>query len=237
LAGDNDLISCDYPGFLYEGVKERLGNDVLVIFSNGAEGNINHIDPYDPKQKRGFEEAKRVGYKLADEVAMIVEDTKTENKIKVSCSSERLVIPRRKISDERLSWAKEILSKWDNKPITLVDGLPDVFYAQEALILKEKENQPLETELQVITIGDLALVGLPGEVFVEFGLEIKNKSPYKRTFIIGLANDYIGYVPTVNAFKEGGYEPTPARHSQLAENAGQLLVESTCQRLFYLHIS
>ena len=235
LAGDNEFISADYPGFLYERVKERLGKDILAIFSNGAQGNVNHIDPYNPHQKRGFEEAKRLGYKLADEAVRIVENTKTDNEIKVSCSSEKLVIPRRKISDERLSWAKDILSKWNGKPVTLVDGLPDEFYAREAFILKEKENQPLETELQVITIGDLALVGLPGEVFVEFGLEIKKKSPYKRTFIIGFANDSAGYVPTVTAFKEGGYEPTPARHSQLAENAGQLLVESACQQLLYLY--
>ncbi|MBI3990607.1 MAG: neutral/alkaline non-lysosomal ceramidase N-terminal domain-containing protein [Candidatus Omnitrophica bacterium] len=235
LAGDNDLISADYPGFFYEIIKERLGRGVLSIFANGAEGNINHIDPYNPEQKRGFEESKRLGEKLADSALRVCKDIKKmDTEITVFASREKLLIPRRKIPDERIKWAKHVLSKWDGKPITLVDGLPDEVYAQEALFLKERECEPVETEVQAFVIGDVALVGLPGEVFVEFGLEIKKFSPFAKTFIIGLANGLIGYVPTLRAFKEGGLESTPARHSQLTEVAGDMLVDSACRQLSML---
>ncbi len=59
-----------------------------------------------------------------------------------------------------------------------------------------------------IRIGDVGIVGLPGEVFCEFGMEIKEKSPAKHTLVIELANDAIGYMPTEEAFAQGGYEPS-----------------------------
>jgi hypothetical protein len=135
------------------------------------------------------------------------------------------------MSEDRLNWAKEVLKKWDGKPRNLVDGLPDEFYAQETMILKELEGEPVKTEVQVLRIGEIALAGLPGEVFVEYGLKIKKESPFPRTFVIGLANDWIGYVPTARAFQEGGYEPTPARSSQLAEEAGEVIVEAALDKL------
>lgn len=231
LAGDNYLISADYPGFTYQRLKDIFGQAVLVIFSNGAEGNINQIDPYNPAQKRGFEEAERLGNKLADEVANVYRQIKTFDSALIKTSTEELLVPRRKISDERLNWAKKVLAEWDGKTLGLVDGLPDIFYAREAMMLKEKENEPVSSEIQVMRVGDMALVGLPGEVFVEYGLEIKDMSHFKKTFIIGLANDYIGYVPTLKAFQEGGYEPTPCRGSQLTETAGEMLVESALRQL------
>jgi hypothetical protein len=54
-------------------------------------------------------------------------------------------------------------------------------------------------------------VFLPGEIFVEIGLAIRKQSPLTRTMIVGLANDYIGYVHTVNATKESGYEVVASR--------------------------
>ena len=49
----------------------------------------------------------------------------------------------------------------------------------------------------------------PGELFVEWGLEMKKWSPFPYTFIAELANDSVGYIPTYEAFRRGGYETTP----------------------------
>jgi neutral ceramidase len=66
--------------------------------------------------------------------------------------------------------------------------------------------------VQVIALSDdIAWVSLPGEIFVELGLAIKAKSPFKHTLIAELANGAIGYIPTDRAFDEGNYEPISAR--------------------------
>jgi hypothetical protein len=66
---------------------------------------------------------------------------------------------------------------------------------------------------------------------VELGLEIKEKSPFKHTFVVELANDYVGYIPTRIAFEEGGYETLNARSSKVAPEAGELVVENVLDML------
>ena len=85
-----------------------------------------------------------------------------------------------------------------------------------------RKGAPFEVEVQVITLGQqLALVSLPGEVFVELGLSIKQASPFAYTMIAELANGSIGYIPNKPAYAEGNYEVVSAR---CAEGAGELLV-------------
>ncbi len=79
------------------------------------------------------------------------------------------------------------------------------------------------TEIQVIQLGDAAILGLPGEILVEVGLAIKEKAGMDKLFIATLANDVVGYVSPRQAYAEGGYEPTSATH--LAEGAGEILIE------------
>ena len=68
-------------------------------------------------------------------------------------------------------------------------------------------------EIQCISVGDVAFVGVPGELVNELGLEIKWHSPYKRTFIAYCSTDYFGYIATENQVAAGGYEPQLQRFS------------------------
>ena len=68
-------------------------------------------------------------------------------------------------------------------------------------------------ELQLMSIGDIAFVGVPGEIVNELGLEIKWHSPFKRTFIAYCATDYFGYMSTANQVAAGGYEPQDQRYA------------------------
>ena len=70
-----------------------------------------------------------------------------------------------------------------------------------------------EMELQIMAIGDIAFVGVPGETVNELGLEIKWHSPFKRTFIAYCATDYFGYMSTANQIAAGGYEPQSQRYA------------------------
>ncbi len=64
----------------------------------------------------------------------------------------------------------------------------------------------VNAELQILTIGDIALVGVPGELLCGPGLEIKWNSPFRKTFILYNSTAYLSYLPPVNCFVQGAYE-------------------------------
>jgi hypothetical protein len=84
-------------------------------------------------------------------------------------------------------------------------------------------------------IGDLALVGVPAEFFTKFGLDIKNRSPFRRTYIAELANDWIGYLPDLDAHKLGGYQVWTGYHSFAEPGTGERMVDAVVQLLQELH--
>ncbi|HZY90890.1 MAG TPA: hypothetical protein VFE78_39065, partial [Gemmataceae bacterium] len=86
-------------------------------------------------------------------------------------------------------------------------------------------------EVQALRIGPLGITANGAEYFCEYALRIKRASRLKPSWFVSLANDYIGYVPTAQAFVGGGYEPRTARSSKLAPDAGQRLLETMLKAL------
>ena len=78
------------------------------------------------------------------------------------------------------------------------------------------------TEIQVFWLGDIPVVGLPGEAFVELGLRIKKALDASPVLVVSLSNDSAGYIPVRRAYREGGYE---SRVSPFAPGCGELLVK------------
>ena len=103
--------------------------------------------------------------------------------------------------------------------------------ANELLNLYEKYkiNNQVEVALSAIAIGPVLLLTVPAELFVEYGIEIKNrlKDIFKVILIFVLSNGWIGYIPTKKAFsfKEGAYEVQFLNSSKLIERAGDIIVE------------
>lgn len=83
-----------------------------------------------------------------------------------------------------------------------------------------------QVEVQVIAIGDLALVGYPAEYFVEYGLKTRANSPFPYTLVSELANGWHGYVPTPSAFTHGGYETRLGDASRLVMEAGDAMYDT-----------
>ena len=82
-----------------------------------------------------------------------------------------------------------------------------------------------KTWVQAIVVGDVALVGVPGEFFTYLGQEIKRRSPFRDTYVFELANDYVGYIPDARAFDRGGYQVWTGQHSYLAKGSGEIIVD------------
>jgi hypothetical protein len=100
-------------------------------------------------------------------------------------------------------------------------------YKIVALQSLPKDKLPLEVQAFRLS-DDVALVGLPGEIFVELGLAIQAQSPFKNTIVIELCNDTPGYVPTRKAFAEGSYETV---NSRVEPGGGEMLVDAAVKLL------
>jgi len=87
--------------------------------------------------------------------------------------------------------------------------------------LAPQQGEDRHTWLQALLIGDVAIVGVPAEFFTKFGLDIKNRSPFRHTYIAELANDWIGYLPDLDGHKLGGYQVWTGLHSYAEPGTGE----------------
>jgi hypothetical protein len=91
--------------------------------------------------------------------------------------------------------------------------------------LASQRGQERETWLQAMLIGDVAIVGVPAEYFTQLGLDIKNRSPFRHTYVAELANDWIGYLPNIEGHKLGGYQVWTGYHSYAEPGTGERMAD------------
>ncbi|NND08426.1 MAG: hypothetical protein HKN87_18760 [Saprospiraceae bacterium] len=245
LTGNNWLYSADYPGYLTESVQKVKGGDFAAMFLNGACGNVTQVD-----HVAGFidtyQECQRIGYILGVAALEAMRNSKalSENAV-VRVSQEQVPLKKMTITDEQYAWATKVMERVakEGMPPLQPDGIPDELYADMWVDMYQVQDEIDSLEVQVIQIGDLAIVGLPGEIFNEFGIYIKEHSPFENTIVVGLTNAAAGYFPTEVSFTQGppgfkpmitGYETTPGT-TRYDIGAGEKMAESAVQQLKALH--
>ncbi len=97
-----------------------------------------------------------------------------------------------------------------SEDIAMIASDVDITFYSETLSLAPRRvrdrERTVEAELNTVTIGDMmALATFPGEYFVDLGLSLKARSKFPHTWFVGYCNGSLGYVPTINAYVEGGY--------------------------------
>jgi hypothetical protein len=111
-------------------------------------------------------------------------------------------------SSEEVEQAKRDLPKVGTRELSFLDKVK----AYKIIAIEKRGSDTLPIEVQVFRLSsDVAIVLVPGEVFVDIGLAIKKASPFRTTLVIQLANDGPGYIPTRKAFGEGSYETVNSR--------------------------
>jgi len=219
-------FSADYPGVLARRLAEYKGRDMVTLFANGACGNINHVNVNWAERQNGPQEAARLGTILAGDVFKAWMQLKPVAAGALRVSTEIVKLPLRELKPGDAERARETVLRYGMKDNR---GFMEKVEAYRILDVAAREGRPHEVEVQVIALGgDAAWVSLPGEIFVELGLAIKQASPFRHTFIAELANGSIGYIPNRPAYIEGNYEPISAR---CAAGSGELLVESAVRQL------
>ena len=97
--------------------------------------------------------------------------------------------------------------------------------------LASQQGQVRETTLQAMVIGEVAIVGVPGELFTGLGVELKERSPFQYTYIVSLANDWMGYLPDREAHELGGYQTWMGLHSYAEEGTGERMIDEAIRML------
>jgi neutral ceramidase len=203
---------------------------LLTLFAIGCAGNVNHIDVSSREKQTGPEEAARIGTILAADVLKAWAVLKPVDDAVLRFGTERVELELADLHPGEVVWAKAVAAKYGRRDAA---PLMDFVRAQKILELDARKGRPLDAEVQVIALGnDVAWVGLPGEMFTELGMSIKQASPFRYTIVAGLANGSLGYIPNRKAYAEGAYEAVSAR---CAPGSGERLVEAATRQLIRLH--
>jgi hypothetical protein len=217
----NNEFSADYAGQLRKHLQRRHGESTPVVFLLGPCGDITQVDNRSTAREFGPAHADMMGSKVAAETSRTIDRMKWLPQAAVAVHTETVLLPlREEIDVDRERPAFGLGSG------AAVEGL----YSKRRKDLEElrRKSPRTATEVQGIRIGPLGLVTNGAEYFCGDGLRIKKCSPFATTWVVTLANDSLGYVPTAQACVSGGYEPRGRRFSI---DASQRLLEASLKTL------
>ena len=220
FGGDNlYAISADYPGHAM-GLIERIAGGIC-LFTLGAAGNINPV-------LTGGTGGQRTGIALGAEALKVIKLIEVHEGERLWAKREIVSLPLKPFpSSEELQKeideTKDLFSRLQKEQAAddVIIAAKDRLRKAQYVLSQVQESgvaTTVESEVQIIGIDDVLLVGLPGEIFVEIGLKIKESNGdmgakgfppsqnHPLVFPVSCANDSVGYIPTTEAYDEGGYE-------------------------------
>ena len=220
--------SADYPFYFERSTRAKLGDDFISIFGAGTCGDINHIDVSTNRLQKGGEESQRIGKTLSETFFRALPELKTANKPSLAVRYTKVFAPLQEFSEEQIARARERMARIGSKELSFLEQV-ESYKILDLQEMRARFGRMLPMEVQAFRLDDdTTVVGLPGEVFVELGLAIKQASPFRNTLVVELCNNDIGYVPTKKAFVEGSYEVV---NSRVQSGGGEMLVEAAARLL------
>ena len=226
-------MSADYFGEFARLMPSRVRGDdhFVAMMSNGTSGDINNIafgatrPPREP-----FEQIRVVAQKAADTAWFAHRKIeKHQADVRLGMRQREITLKYRRPSDQEVAEAKAVLAVKDKDAIEKLPRLAQN-YARSVVNAAEREEETITVKIQAIRVGDFAVCGIPFETFVEIGLDLKKRSPFSQTMVIGLANGRHGYLPTPEQHKLGGYE-TWLGTNQVQEDTSVILTENLLEML------
>jgi neutral ceramidase len=240
------LWSGDYPFYVEQMLRQTLGPNVISIFGNGCCGDINHVDPV----AQAVNKTEFIGQSLSNTVHEGLTRLAPIEQPVLRIRTAQVALPLQEITAEDVARALPLVA--DAKAGKEVEFFALVT-AYKTLVLDQLRNRPplappgdtiswglsrtwagvgdrLPVDVQVIALGqDLAIVCLPGELFVDLGLAIKRASPFRTTLVVELCNCVeTVYIPPRVAYAVGSYEVT---NSMLQPGSGEMLAETAVRLL------
>ena len=222
-------ISANWIYYLEQAIRGAMGPDVIVVLLQGACGDITQVDNLSTyKQPDAEDWARLVGGRVGAEAIKVLLTMHPGDFSPLDAASTVLRIKRRVPSQERVRRCTEVVQKDPGEV-----GAVRWTFAKEIVLLDATSAQHAvaEVEVQAIQIGPAVFLSNPAELFCQFGLDLKAKSPFKLTYPVELANGSVGYVPTEEALGShgGGYETRLTSYSNLEPTAGRQMVEAALE--------
>jgi len=216
-------ISAGYPGVLRRKLQATWGRGSVAVFLNGACGNVIHCNFADPAGKRDME---TVGGVLADDVIRMAPSCEYSGRATLDARSVQVPVKYREIAglEENLRH----LERFNVMGALIRKG----WYVHSLAVLKALRARAdhEDAEVQVFRIGRVFLGAVPAEYFAQHALRIKEQSPAAATWVVSLANGWLGYIPHRAAFeRRGGHESTWALWSKMAPEAGDQLADAVLE--------
>lgn len=226
----------DYIGELARTMKKVYGESFGVVYMNGCCGDINHVDVLGGTNLPKGQQHLKMGKILAGDAIAALERTLTTSEVRLSTTSTVFHGTRRRPTAVDYEWAKATMQdpnastvdrSYANAWIDMYENpIPDPDIEVQASVIKFKELYRTGKSR-----GDLAICSLPGEIFVEIGLEIKEKSPFEHNIMCELANGYYGYISTRRGIEMGGYETRINKSTNMDKETGPQLVSNLLKLL------
>ena len=223
-------FSADMPGHLSRMLADAIDPDFFTLYFTACCGDVNHIDVSRGGRQKGHVEAARIGTILAASTLKAFEQAQStvSSDMSIQYLSRRVQLPSYEVPADEVAAARELLEnqRLADKPKA---DFRKLVAAYRAIDVAKQPGKTWEVEVQAITLGDqVAIVSLPGEIFVELGMTIRQGSPFGVTAIAELANGSIGYIPNRVAYPQGEYEVISAR---VAQGSGEILVDTALEML------
>jgi hypothetical protein len=212
--------AADYPFYVQQQLAAAMGHEFVSIFATGTCGDINHIDIHNNNPLKGIAETERIGITLGETIFAAIPRLVEQTQPSLAVRQKQIEAPAQHFSDSEITKAKEQMAKIGTRDLTFLEQVE----ANKIVDVSQRyANGNVPIEVVAIRLShEAAIVTLPGEVFVELGLAIKQASPFKTTLVVELANDCPAYVPTKKAFAEGSYEIV---NSRVASGGGEKMAE------------
>ena len=226
----NGHVSADYFGAFARRMAGLLAGDqhqpaaapFVPMLANGTSGDINNIDVRGGQRRLPeYARMELVANQVAAEVFRAMQGIDYQDSVPLEMLQRTLRLNTRRPSSELVNWAREIVARPPGAPQKHVR---ERTYAERTLRMADMPPR-IDVPLQAVRIGDVALVTIPFEAFVDIGLELKTKSPLPKTFVMSIANGAYGYLPTADQHKLGGYE-TWLGTSQVEVSAAAKIVDT-----------
>lgn len=208
--------SPSFYGLAAQEIEKELGG--VVSFLEGAAGSTHDLKHSTDEMTRRIREATLAAFKVAK-----------ARPVTRLAASKRLFEFRIRQFDEAtedkavVRYCRKWVGPYGEKVIPVFRDMRKK--------LAPHRGEKRATWIQALLIGDVAIVGVPAEFFTQLGMDIKNRSPFRHTYIAGLANDWIGYLPDRASHKLGGYQVWTGHHSYAEVGTGERMVDEVVEML------